>query len=72
VARDITKRKRPERALRENEERFRIMADTAPVMIRMTWQERRLACSAKSRGANTPRIFSGTLVTRTNAQDILT
>jgi PAS domain S-box-containing protein len=36
VARDITKRKRSEQFLRESEERFRVMADTAPVMIWIT------------------------------------
>src|SRR5215471_9010171 len=33
---DITKRKEAEAALRESEERFRMMADTAPVMIWVT------------------------------------
>jgi len=35
VCRDITNRKRTERALRETEERFRAIANTAPVMIWM-------------------------------------
>src|SRR6185436_16943296 len=33
VFRDITQRRRVEQALREKEERFRTMADTAPVML---------------------------------------
>jgi formate hydrogenlyase transcriptional activator len=33
IGQDITERKRVEEALRESEERFRTMADTAPVMI---------------------------------------
>ena len=35
IARDITKGKKAEAALRESEERFRLMANTAPVMIWM-------------------------------------
>ena len=35
IAIDITERKRGEEALRESEERFRVMANTAPVMIWM-------------------------------------
>jgi PAS domain S-box-containing protein len=36
VIRDVTQRYEAERALRESEERFRVMADTAPVLIWMS------------------------------------
>jgi len=36
IARDITDRKRAEQLLRESEERFRLVADTAPVLIWMS------------------------------------
>jgi PAS domain S-box-containing protein len=36
IARDITDRKRAEQTLRESEERFRLVADTAPVLIWMS------------------------------------
>jgi len=39
IARDITQRKRIEAALRESEARFRMMADTAPVMVWMSAPE---------------------------------
>ncbi len=35
IVRSVTERRRAEQALRESEERFRLMADTAPVMIWM-------------------------------------
>src|SRR5262249_37934883 len=40
IARDITDRKRAEAALRESEQRFRNMADAAPVMIWVTDTDR--------------------------------
>jgi two-component system, LuxR family, sensor kinase FixL len=40
VVLDITERKRAEESLRESEERFRIMANTAPVMIWMSGTEK--------------------------------
>ncbi len=36
IATDVTERARAEQALRESEERFRLMADTAPVMLWMS------------------------------------
>ena len=40
VVADVTDRKRAEQALRESEERFRLVANTAPVMIWMSGQDR--------------------------------
>jgi PAS domain S-box-containing protein len=39
IARDVTKRKRMEAELRESEARFRMLADTAPVMVWMSAPE---------------------------------
>jgi PAS domain S-box-containing protein len=39
IARDVTKRKRMEAELRESEARFRMLADTAPVMVWMSEPE---------------------------------
>src|SRR5262249_31899699 len=40
IARDITERKRAETALHESEERFRLVANAAPVMIWMSGADR--------------------------------
>jgi len=40
IARDITDRKRAERVLRESEERFRLVANTAPVLIWMSGKDK--------------------------------
>jgi PAS domain S-box-containing protein len=41
IMQDITERKRAEYALRESEQRFRLVANTAPVMIWMSGQDRK-------------------------------
>jgi PAS domain S-box-containing protein len=41
IARDITERKRAEEAIKENEQRFRLVADNAPVMIWMSGLDKR-------------------------------
>jgi PAS domain S-box-containing protein len=40
IARDVTDRKHAEEALRESEERFRLMANTAPVMLWVSGQDK--------------------------------
>jgi PAS domain S-box-containing protein len=40
IAQDITERRQAEKALRESEQRFRLVANTAPVMIWMSGQDR--------------------------------
>ena len=45
---DVTERKRNEQAIRESEERFRMMANTAPVMIRMSGLDK--LCTFFNRG----------------------
>ena len=48
VSIDITERKRAEEALREGEERFRTMANTAPVMIWMSGSDKLCTFSTKA------------------------
>ncbi len=48
IARDITDRKRAEQVLRESEERFRLVADTAPVLIWMSGTDK--LCSFFNQG----------------------